>query len=696
MTPAIHAVDAGRLNADLAAGATASAITTTTTTSTAVSTAAIASYPRAQQRLSDEVRAAYDYLPATLAGNVAGLGVIGLLFTPITAWSVLLPWLCAFGLMLALRIVLGLRFRKRWHWVRTHPGAVPMDWARWRLGWNIGTLCSGLLWGTTAWIFFGRGDGNQQIALVITVYTFCIAAVPVLATQPRVYLAFAALCFVPLITRLVLDGTRHGLELAGILLLIFTLTSVLARSFRDTVGRAFDLKLQSDDLLVQLRAEGAVALQARQAAEAEREAADEARSAAEIARREAETASRAKTQFFAAASHDLRQPLHAMGLFAEALRQRSHDEPTLALVNSINASVHALEGLFSELLDINRIDAGGVQPRPTAFVVGDLFRKLAVHHQPDAFEKGLDLRFRGGDLAVHADPLLVERILRNLLGNAIRYTDEGSVLVSARRRGGRVVLQVWDTGVGISADEQTRVFDEFYQVNDDRQLASHEKKGLGLGLSIVKRLADLMHAPMSLRSSPGCGTVFAVTVPRAVAPVVSPAPMRTAALAMPALAGRRVLVVEDDPAVLGGLQVLLAAWGAEVQAHARAGDLDGALADGRIELPMPDLLLVDYRLEGDRTGVQVIEQLRSHWRSSIPAIVVTGSTMSGLEQEAARHGFHLLVKPVVPAKLRAMVNFKLAGLAVSSKSNPAASAAQTVMSAGTPDAHRLAQTLRPA
>jgi two-component system, sensor histidine kinase len=604
-------------------------------------------------RLGEEVRAAYDYLPATIAGNLAGVGVVALLFAPIMSGLVIGAWLAAFATMLGLRAALGLRFRQRWQWVRAHPGALPMPWARWRLGWNIGTLCSGLMWGSTAWIFFGHGDGNQQTALVITVYTFCIAAVPVLATQPRIYLTFAALCFVPLIARLVMDGTRHSLELAGILLLIFTLTSVLARSFRDTLRRAFDLKVRADELLVQLRAE---------------------REAADAARRDAETANRAKTQFLAAASHDLRQPLHAMGLFAEALRERTHDAPTLSLVNSINASVDALEGLFSELLDISRLDAGGVQPQPVDFALGELFRKLALHHQPDAFEKGLDLRFRGGARVVRADPVLVERIVRNLLSNAIRYTDDGSVLVSARRRNGRIDLQVWDTGVGIAPAEQARVFDEFYQVKDGRSRAAHEKKGLGLGLAIVQRMAALIEAPLSLRSMPGRGTVFTLNLPAGRRPEVRAAPTPSATGAVLALGGRRVVVVEDDPAVLGGLQVLLAGWGASVQAFASHAQAVEWLERPDPPPDAPDLLIVDYRLEGDRDGIDLVGRLRRRFGAALPAIVVSGSTLGRLEELAVAQDVQLLIKPVVPARLRAVVNYKLS-------SRPAAA---RVMPAGTP------------
>ena len=553
----------------------------------------------------EEVRSAFDYVPATLAGNVAGVGVVTLLFAAVTPGAILVPWLAAFALLVSARGWLGWQFRQARRTGRL-PRTDALRWRRWQWAWNAGTLASGALWGTTAWLFFDLGDGNQRVGLIVTVYTFCIAAVPVLATQPRVYLAFAALCFVPMMARLLIDGQHHSLELASILLLIFTLTTALARNFRTALRRAIDLKLRADDLTQRLSGE--------------REAADAARLAAETARLSAEAANRAKTQFFAAASHDLRQPLHAMGLFAEALRLRRHDDETLSLVNSINASVHALEALFSELLDITRIDAGAVVAEPRPFAVGDLWRRLDLHHRPDAFEKGLDLRLRGHHCVVHADPVLVERVLRNLLTNAIRYTDEGGVLVAARRREGRIWLEVHDTGCGISDEERERIWEEFYQVDSAScAVPCGERRGLGLGLAIVRRLASLMDAPLRLSSSRGRGSLFAIGLPLGqLAPPSSQASTLAAGPGQaPSLQGRLLLVVEDDPAVRGGLQVLLRGWGARVVALATAAEAEAWVVHAN---EPPDLLIVDYRLEPGRDGLQVLQAVRQRFGARLSLI----------------------------------------------------------------------------
>ncbi|MES3014116.1 MAG: ATP-binding protein [Pseudomonadota bacterium] len=579
------------------------------------------------------VQSTYVYMPAALAGYVAGVGVVAMLYWPIAPLGLLVPWAGAFVVMCLVRGLVIARFRRAAPRTRE-------QWLAWQMRSNIGTLVAAALWGATGWIFYGLGAEQQQATgLIVIVYTFAVAAIPVLSTQPRLYIAYASLCLLPLVVRIALVGDVYSYQLAGELVLIISLSAVLANSYRQALQRAIDHKVQADELAAQLRVETL---------------------AAEAARREAEIANRAKTQFFTAASHDLRQPLHAMGLFAEALRQRVHEPEVAQLVNSINESVDALEGLFSELLDITRIDSGVIEVHPQHFEVGDILRKLRLHFEPSAFEKGLSLRLRGAKKVVFADPLLVERVLRNLVSNAIRYTNDGSVLVGCRQRGERVLVQVWDTGLGIGEAEQARIFDEFYQVPNTPKVSPDQRKGLGLGLAIVKRLADLMGAPLTMRSVPGRGTVFTLALP------TGRAPRPSAVLAVPGkgpvgitLEGRRIVVVEDEPAVRAGLEVLLLGWGAQIDAFDSVAAARAWAAQSDPELVRPDLFIVDYRLEDGLNGVDAIKALRLRFGTAIPAILVTGSTMTGHDKEAHEHNFHLLIKPVVPNKLRAMIAFKL-------------------------------------
>jgi len=590
----------------------------------------------ASARLAEVVRSTYAYAPAALAGYMAGVGVVAMLFWGIAPMSLLLPWMAAFTVMCVVRIVFVQVFKR----AEAADGANWQldDWRRWIWRSNFGTVIAAALWGLAGWLFYDQGTALEQTGLIVIVYTFCAVGIPVLSIQRRLYLVFAALVFLPLLTRILMVGDRFHYLLAGELVLIISFTFVLGNAYRQALKRAIDLKVQADRLAAQLRVETL---------------------AADAARREAEIANRAKTQFFTAASHDLRQPLHAMGLFAEALRQRVHEPEVAQLVNSINESVDALEGLFSELLDITRIDSGGVEVHDQNFEVGDILRKLRLHFEPSAFEKGLALRLRGGQRVVLADPLLVERILRNLVSNAIRYTDDGSVLVSCRQRGDRVLLQVWDSGPGIREVEQQKIFDEFYQVPHTGAVSPEQRKGLGLGLAIVKRLAALMNAPLSMRSQVGHGTVFTLELPVGKAP-------RAPAQVLPGkgpigitLAGRLIVVVEDEPAVRAGLEVLLKGWGAEIVAFESVADSERWARACDLSAVKPDLFIVDYRLEEGRTGVDAIRALRERFGPAVPAILVTGSTMTGHDKEATAQNFHLLIKPVVPNKLRAMIAFKL-------------------------------------
>jgi len=587
-------------------------------------------------RLAEVVRSTYGYAPAALAGYMAGVGVVAMLFWGAAPMALLLPWMAAFTLMCAVRIVIVQTFKRA---EAAESGSWQLaDWRRWIWRANIGAVIAASLWGLAGWLFYNQGTALEQTGLIVIVYTYCAVGIPVLSIQRRLYLVFAALVFLPLLARIVMVGDRFHYLLAGELMLIISFTFVLGNSYRQALQRAIDLKVQADELAAQLRVETL---------------------AADAARREAEIANRAKTQFFTAASHDLRQPLHAMGLFAEALRQRVHEPEVAQLVNSINESVDALEGLFSELLDITRIDSGGVEVHDQHFEVGDILRKLRLHFEPSAFEKGLALRLRGGQRVVFADPLLVERILRNLVSNAIRYTEDGSVLVSCRQRGDRVLLQVWDSGPGIRAAEQQKIFDEFYQLPHTGAVSPEQRKGLGLGLAIVKRLAALMNAPLTMRSEVGHGTVFTLELPIGKAPRASAQVLPGKGPVGITLAGRLIVIVEDEPAVRAGLEVLLKGWGAEIAAFDSVTESAQWAQACDPTVVKPDLLIVDYRLEEGRTGVDAIRALRERFGVGVPAILVTGSTMTGHDKEAQAYDFHLLIKPVVPNKLRAMIAFKL-------------------------------------
>ena len=596
---------------------------------------AAADKPAVPELHVDGLRALYEQSPASLAGNAIGIALVGLAFWPLASTLRLMGWLVPALVLAGLRLAHYLRYRA----ARDSDAATLLAW---RVSWRALVLAQGAMWPLAVWLFWGLGAPFHTVMLIVIANSYMLASVQLLAPQRKLFLVFTCVVLLPTIARVASDTTQvwHW-QLAGVLGLLFVVAMMLGRAYRGALSQAIGLKQRTEQLAAQLRIEKA---------------------AADAARRSAEAATRAKTQFFAAASHDLRQPLHAMGLFAEALRQKSergNDPEVASLVNSINQSVDALEGLFGELLDITRIDSGGVEVQPGPVSIKDLFARMRLTFEPTAFEKGLALSLHGERHVAHTDGLLLERILRNLVSNAIRYTEDGGVLVACRPRNGKLIVQVWDSGIGIGAASLPHIFDEFYQVQSSRPLAPHMRKGLGLGLAIVKRLADLLEAPLTVQSRPGRGSVFTLEVPVGRAPrSLGPVPAGGAARLGVTLQQRRIVVVEDEPAVREGLTVLLRAWGAEVDGFDDIGTLEQWLAAP--DPDAPDLLIVDYRLPEGRTGIDALAAIRARWPGrSLPAIVITGSSLGGHEDEAAKHDFHLLIKPVLPNKLRAMIAFKL-------------------------------------
>ncbi|WP_324779577.1 ATP-binding response regulator [Thiobacillus sedimenti] len=361
----------------------------------------------------------------------------------------------------------------------------------------------------------------------------------------------------------------------------------------------------------------------------------------------AERANHAKSRFFAAASHDLRQPLHALSLFVAALKARSQQPETQTLIDNIEASIAAMELLFNALLDISRLDAGAIEVHPVHFPLQRMLDELAKQFGALAAEKQLRLRFRPCDATLYSDPLLIERILANLIANAIRYTDDGGVLVACRRRGRAVRISVIDTGRGIPADQQESVFQEFVQLHNP---ARDRSKGLGLGLAIVSRLGRLLGHRIDLRSRPGHGSTFSIDVPCGDARLIQPAGGASIAVQIPADA--LVLLVDDENAILRGMAELFDNWQLDlVTAHSTAEAEQWLDSIGRT----PDVIVSDYRLPDDRDGLEVIDRLRQKFGREIPAIVITGDTAPDTIQRIARAGFPLLHKPLRPAKLRALL-----------------------------------------
>ncbi|MBD8874562.1 PAS domain-containing hybrid sensor histidine kinase/response regulator [Rhodanobacter sp. DHB23] len=375
----------------------------------------------------------------------------------------------------------------------------------------------------------------------------------------------------------------------------------------------------------------------------------EALAATAQAQRTAEAANASKTRFLAAASHDLLQPLNAARLFTSALRQQPQlDAESRQLAERIDAAFRAAEDLLDALLDTSRLDTGTYRPEIADFALAELFHSLQNQFAALAEQRGLRLRVAPTRLAVRSDPQLLRRVLQNFLSNALRYTRHGGVLLGARRVGGMVRIEVWDSGPGIPAEQSARIFGEFQRLE---QPSPWGEKGLGLGLSICDRIATMLDHRLDLRSRPGHGSCFAVIVPWAIAA----APGRRQGVRRSTGASDEqlpltVLCLDDDAAILDGMRILLSRWGVDCRT-AR----DVAAASAELQRGPVDLILADYHLADDTDGLQALQQLRAECGTLPPAALITADGSSELKQRARALGYPLLHKPVRPAALRALL-----------------------------------------
>jgi two-component system, sensor histidine kinase len=383
---------------------------------------------------------------------------------------------------------------------------------------------------------------------------------------------------------------------------------------------------------------------------AERRAIEDALRAAKT---DAERANLSKTKFLAAASHDLLQPLNAARLFSTALLEKRLSLPNKAVACKIDKALGSVHTLLNALLDISKLDAGAVEAEAAVFAVESLLGELAAEYGSVALARGLRFRYVGSHASVVSDPRLLQRIVRNFLSNAIRYTRQGQVMLGCRRRGGNLEISVWDTGPGIAHDKLDLIFEEFRQI--DAGDAPERERGLGLGLAIVERAARILGHPIRVRSRPGQGSQFSVLIPLAMetAPRAETAPPPAGGLT----AGARVLVVDDEVQICQAMAALLGGWACRVVTATSAAEAVKRLEREGAE---PDLIIADYHLGGAATGLEAIDTVQAVLRRQVPALLITADDTARLHQAVAARGYPLLTKPVKPAQLRSLVIHLLA------------------------------------
>ena len=498
---------------------------------------------------------------------------------------------------------------------------------KWGRQFTLVSLFSGMAWSFAAFLFYVDGSVEHQVFLLSLIISLSMGSVIAGAYWISSFYVFALPIIGSMALRLLMEGTMAYTALAVFLLWYLTFAISLTKELNKLMRSEMRLRYKSVELAEALK----------------------------LKTEEAQQATQAKSKFLAAASHDLRQPLHALALFFDILKESKSDVERKNIFPRIELSLDALRKLFDALLDVSRLDAEVVKPQLSHFDIAELLQSLLEEFEATAKEKKLELKIHTRSTIVVTDRLLMERILRNLISNAIRYTEVGSILLSSRIRDNMVLLQVWDTGIGIPQESQEDVFIEFQQLHNAHR---DRTMGLGLGLAFVRRLCLLLNHPLQLRSQPGKGSVFSIKIPKGSASMLAQnkaaAPVHNWDIH-----GRRILVIDDEYDILDAMQTLLSKWGCEVITAESLSDAANKLKQNNIT---PDLILSDLRLCDNLTGIEAIDSLRKRFGVSIPGILITGDTEPNQIKLAKESGYEALQKPIQAAHLRSVIQHYLSGI----------------------------------
>lgn len=550
------------------------------------------------QIFTNTVYQAYGKLPCMMIGLVACAVVVGLLLHDIVPHARLAYWLGAVILCSSVAPApLFYLFRKQ---QPEYPGI-----KKWGVAFAVYGLLTGASWGAAGYIFFSADSLEYQLLLFfILMLSSAGATAAMVIYQPAFYAAVLPL-LLPIIIRsaqvgeLIPAALSAGAAVYGAMLIFFY------RATRKAYLDSLLLQYQNLELVQQ------------------------------------------KSRFIAAASHDLRQPLHAQGLFVSELMERIEDPACKDIVRKLEGSLKSVNELLNAMLDVSRLDAGIIELRVEHFFIQNILDDLESELQPPMRKKNLLFRVSPCSAVVRSDTVLLARMLRNLLTNALHFTEKGFVLLACQEHGDELTIEVRDTGLGIPEMERQAIFQEFYQIDNPQR---RREKGLGLGLSIVQRLAKLLKHRLELKSEPGRGSLFVISVPIGEKALVHPKIVAEYPVGVTSkLRDCRVLLIEDDQAVKEAMSARLTSWGCKVLAAESGVQALQLLAD--LECA-PQAIISDYRLGAGTNGVDVIKRIRAQSGVDIPALIISGDTASECIREAVSSGIVLLHKPVASSELR--------------------------------------------
>ncbi|HEC18006.1 MAG TPA: response regulator [Gammaproteobacteria bacterium] len=571
---------------------------------------ASASEPEQHQQAirADKILLVHRNMPLMLVGNLLGCLPLAVILLNAGYGTMVFIWL---GAIYLLSLV-------RWfhYWRLPVPVADRQRIFRQEREYIIFALVSGAIWGSTGVLFFNPDAVGQFTFLFLTLFAMISGSMTALSARPLNYLAYALPAMLPISINLFLQDTVFYFWMGVASLVYLVLTLVMSHNMHRSLSHSLMLKYENIDLLEDLQ----------QQTEA------------------AHRANRDKSRFLAAASHDLRQPLHAVNLFVEGLDAKLTTAQQVYDMEHIRHGLNSLSELFDALLDISRMDAGSLPVNKVDFRIDPLLHRLADQFAPEAEGKGLRLTVSDCDHIVYSDPVLLERMLRNLLSNAIRYTERGEVRIACQEaHDHHLQISIVDTGPGIPEQNRDDIFSEFFQLQNPERDRS---KGLGLGLAIVRRLSRLLGHVVELHSSLGKGSEFTLQVPmgEGVAMVTD---ISAVAVAENRLENLQVLVIDNETEILEAMCTLLEGW------QCRFTGIESAcVALKRVEEGLrPGFIVSDYRLPGKLNGCELVQQLREI-AGNIPALLISGDTSEAIIRQAKDASLIMLTKPVKPAQLR--------------------------------------------
>ncbi|MBI3546304.1 MAG: hybrid sensor histidine kinase/response regulator [Gammaproteobacteria bacterium] len=563
--------------------------------------------------LLEQVRACYQHTLGVMAGGPLSVPLLIFLLWSYVDSALLIGWgLVTLACHMLGGAILHFGFRRD-----PHPERHLRKWNR---ALYLLAAALGACWGSIGALFFSPDFMTVQLVLYLWIFGAAALGSLGLVALHQGYWAFTMPLLIPIFIKssLQTEGLYAGLAAATVIYFVFL--AHFSKNNHATLVDFLRTRFANIDLAQQLARKNQIV----------------------------EQASRAKSQFFAAASHDLRQPLHAQVLFVAELKARITDPGSREIISYMEASIDSMRAMYNQMLDISRLDAGVVERRDEVFQVSRVLSRLKLEFDSQMAQKGL--RFRAVPCRYHirSDPMLLENVLRNFLSNALRYTHSGGVLIGCRYRQGRLAIEVRDSGLGIPEDQQKNIFDEFIQLSNPER---DREKGLGLGLAIVKRLAKLLDHPVSLHSFPGQGTIFSITAP--LVRFVSQQPQTSIeTLTTVDLSGMAVLIIDDDAAILRATDSLLTRWGCVTLTAASEHQALRRLAETGFH---PDVVIADYRLRENKTGLQAVARIREYLARPVAAIIITGDTAPERPREASLSGFRLMHKPIQPDLLHELL-----------------------------------------